>query len=81
MNRQAGFSWAAVLFLLPFATAFLVFVGPTFFGLGMSFFDWEMLSGLPPAGSAGKLSGGFAGRTFSSFFVGDWAVCFYNRPP
>ena len=49
MNRQAGFSWAAVLFLLPFATAFLVFfVGPTFFGLGMSFFDWEMLSGLPP---------------------------------
>ena len=49
MNRQSGFSWAAVLFLLPFATAFLVFfVGPTFFGLGMSFFDWEMLSGLPP---------------------------------
>jgi len=49
MNRQSGFSWAAVLFFLPFATAFLVFfVGPTFFGLGMSFFDWEMLSGLPP---------------------------------
>ena len=49
MNRQAGSPGAVVLFLLPFAAAFLVFfVGPTVFGLGMSFFDWEMLSGLPP---------------------------------
>jgi multiple sugar transport system permease protein len=49
MNRRTGSPWAAVLFVLPFAAAFLVFfVVPTLFGLAMSFLDWEMLSGLPP---------------------------------
>lgn len=49
MNRRTGSILAAVLFVLPFAAAFLVFfVTPTLFGLVMSFLDWEMLSGLPP---------------------------------
>jgi len=49
MNRRHGSSWAAGLFLTPFLAAFLLFfVGPTLFGLVLSFFDWEMLSGLPP---------------------------------
>ncbi len=49
MNRRASSPWVAVFFVLPFAAAFLVFfVAPTFFGLGMSFLDWEMLSGIPP---------------------------------
>jgi len=49
MNRRDGSPWAAMVFVLPFAAAFFVFfVGPTLFGLGMSFLDWEMLSGLPP---------------------------------
>jgi multiple sugar transport system permease protein len=49
MNQRTGSLGVALLFVLPFAAAFLVFfVGPTLFGLGMSFLDWEMLSGLPP---------------------------------
>ncbi len=49
MNRRVSSPWVAVFFVLPFAAAFLVFfVAPTFFGLGMSFLDWEMLSGIPP---------------------------------
>ena len=46
---MTGVQTCALPICFPVTIAFLLFfVGPTLFGLVLSFFDWEMLSGLPP---------------------------------
>ena len=49
MNRSSRSRWSGYLFLLPYLILFSVFlVLPLAYGLGLSFFRWEMISPAPP---------------------------------
>ncbi|HNT35226.1 MAG TPA: sugar ABC transporter permease, partial [bacterium] len=49
MRKNAWHRWSGYLFLLPYLVLFVSFlIVPLFYGLGLSLFQWEVLSRVPP---------------------------------